>query len=468
MEITPVQSKKADAFVKFVFEEDRPDGLQKYMLKKSAVTWFYSEEGKSHTLAVGLGKKEKFNLEVLRHAAGSSGRAMLKEKVQSVAVDFGPIRDFHDSDCSLLIAWIEGFLLGSYSFDKFKSEKTPITVESMQILSLCEEGFQKAVQSAKIRAEAVAFARDLVNEPANHLYPESFISRIQSHFSKRPVTIRVYQGEELIRERMEGLICVGRGSKNPPAMAEIRYVTDSSLPLLALIGKGITFDMGGMNVKSGSDISNMRCDMGGAAAVAGAMDIITQMKPHANVAALLPLAENLPDGGAYLPSHLIEYPNGISVQVANTDAEGRLVLADALLLAKRLGAAEAIDIATLTGNIVAALGEETAGVFGDDELVRHLTDLSHCGDPLWPMPLIDEYEESLKSNYADISNISSSPYAGSVTAALFLRRFSEGMRWAHIDMAGTMDVKTAKGYRSPGATGFGARILADYVMDKCL
>lgn len=266
---------------------------------------------------------------------------------------------------------------------------------------------------------------------------------------------------------MTGLLTVGMGSNNPPAFFEMWYVTDPDLPLIALVGKGLTFDMGGMNIKTGRNVTDMRCDMAGAAAVIGAMDIVTKLKLKANVVALIPLAENLPDGGAYLPSHVIKYPNGLTVEVGNTDAEGRLVLADALLKAERLGAKKIIDIATLTGSIVAALGKNLAGVFGDEAIVEELVNISNgCGDRLWPMPMVEEYEDTLKSNLADISNISSSNYAGSITAALFLRRFVDKASWAHIDMAGTMDVKEAKGYLSAGATGFGARLLADFVEAK--
>lgn len=223
---------------------------------------------------------------------------------------------------------------------------------------------------------------------------------------------------------MVGLITVGKGSVHPLTMVEIRYCTDPSLPLTALIGKGVTFDMGGMNVKAGRDISDARMDMGGAAAVAGALDILTSVKARANLLVLLPIAENVPDGGAFLPSDVIRYPNGLSVQTANTDAEGRLILADALIHADRLGAKQAIDIATLTGNVGEALGLKLAGIWGDSGMTAKLIASGNdCGDRLWPMPLVDDYEELLKSDYADMTNISPISYGGAIVAALFIRRF---------------------------------------------
>ncbi|MBW7461457.1 leucyl aminopeptidase family protein, partial [Paenibacillus sepulcri] len=191
---------------------------------------------------------------------------------------------------------------------------------------------------------------DLVNETPETLNPGGFVEAVLARFAGTPVHIHVYRGQELIDRQMNGLLAVGAGSKHPPALIELKYEGNAGLPMLALIGKGITFDMGGMNVKTGRDISDARMDMGGAAAVIGALDILVRQQADVNVTALIAVADNLPDARAMLPSSVIRYPNGLTVQVANTDGEGRLVLADALLHAAKLGAAEAIDIATLTGN----------------------------------------------------------------------------------------------------------------------
>lgn len=238
--------------------------------------------------------------------------------------------------------------------------------------------------------------------------------------------------------------------------------------MLALVGKGVTFDLGGMNVKTASDISDARMDMGGAAAVIGAMDILIRKRANVNVTALIPVVDNVPDAEAMLPSSVIRYPNGVTVQVANTDGEGRLIIADALIHAANIGANQAVDIATLTGNVGAALGLGIAGIWGDADITQSLVEIGERnGERLWPMPLMDEYEADLRSNYADLRNVSTSPFAGAITAALFIRRFvAESMSWVHIDMAGTVQYKQDVGYSEAGATGYGARLLADYVMKQ--
>ena len=327
---------------------------------------------------------------------------------------------------------------------------------------------QAAIQRGLLRAEGTMFARDLCNEPSNHLRPTMLVERIRDRFSDREVQMQVYTGEELEKRQMNGLLTVGKGSTVPPAMVQLTYCTDPTKPSIVLIGKGITFDTGGINLKTSRDLSDMRYDLGGAAAVIGAMDILTRMEIKANVTALIPTAENMPDGGAMRPGDIIQYPNGLSVQVGNTDAEGRLVLADALLHAKTLGAQEVIDAATLTGAIVRALGLRLAGVWGEESMVATLQLLGEkCGDKVWPMPLVEEYEELIRSDYADISNQSKSVNAGAITAALFLRHFvSDSYKWAHIDLAAPVESTQTKGYLVTGATGYGARLLADYVLSR--
>ncbi|CAK4826435.1 unnamed protein product [Aphanomyces euteiches] len=267
---------------------------------------------------------------------------------------------------------------------------------------------------------------------------------------------------------MNGIIAVGKGSDYPPALIELRYCSDPSKPLAALVGKGITFDTGGISLKSVRDLSNMRIDMGGAAAVIGALHILVASKQLANVVVLVAAAENMPDSRSMLPGEVIHYANGVSVQVKNTDAEGRLVLADALIHAAHLGATRMVDIATLTGACVAALGDRMAGIWGHAPMLDALQSAgSTSGEKVWPMPLEDEYEDSLKSHYADLSNISTTLAGGAITAALFLRRFVDAnSEWAHIDMAGPMETDSTKGYSVAGATGYGARLLADFITES--
>lgn len=420
--------------------------------------------------------------ESVRRAAGKAARQAMRdghtqlrlakrlENVEKVAKQSEVLaKNTEAADTQWLSAWLEGWLYGLYQFDKYrmnKAKQLQLSIDPTEWTGWSAETLAEALRTAEIRVQGTSLARDLVNEPANMLVPEELVSRVMIHFERSPVQVRVYRSEELEAMQMVGLLTIGAGSVHEPAMIELRYEADPTLPLLALIGKGVTFDMGGMNVKSGTDISDARMDMGGAAAVIGAMDILAASEAKVNVVALIPVVENVPDAKAVLPSAVIRYPNGMSVQIGNTDGEGRLILADALLHAANLGVKRAIDIATLTGNVGAALGLEIAGIWGDSTMTNQLVSAGEqCGERLWPMPLMDEYEIYLKSHYADINNTSSYSLAGAITAALFIRRFvAEGMQWCHIDMAGTSQYKSDVGYAEVGATGYGARLLADYTM----
>ncbi|UOF89858.1 leucyl aminopeptidase family protein [Fodinisporobacter ferrooxydans] len=442
--------------------------IHSHMGESGKCTWFFGRNQEENILLVGLGEQKKFQMDRLRAAFGTAGRALNQEKQKQVRVSYECLQKLADASCTqvdLVMATVEGWLLGTYAFDAYKSKKAERHVELVQIELETSDALEQAIQLGKIRAEGVIFARELGNEPANRLRPETFVKRIRQQFSNTSVSITVYQGEELEKRQMNGLLSVGKGSKYPPAFVELRYCTDPSKPLVALVGKGMTYDAGGISLKSGRDLSDMRMDMCGAAAVVGALDIIVKSQMAVNLLVLVATAENIPDGGAMLPGDVIQYPNGVTVQVGNTDAEGRLILADALIHAKNLGAVECVDIATLTGACIAALGERMAGVWGDDALVDDLRHVGQfAGDRVWPMPLEDEYEDLLKSHYADISNIGKGPYAGAITAALFLRKFVDpSMKWAHVDMAGPMEATETKGYLVAGATGYGARLLADFV-----
>ncbi|XOK59196.1 leucyl aminopeptidase family protein [Paenibacillus elgii] len=447
--------------------------LRPAMKARGAVTWFYGRGEEAHVLIVGLGPEAKINAERVREAAGNAARAVHKEGFATVTVMLEPlVRALGGalSEEEAVRAWAEGWLLGSYAFDKYKSRKEARTVECLHLVCAGdgEASYEEALKQTAIRAEGTMFARNLCNEPPNVLHPESLVEMVRERFAERPVNVHVYGEQELADLGMNGLLTVAQGSRYKPALIELTFCTDPSQPLLALVGKGITFDMGGMNVKSGRDISDARFDMGGACAVLGAMDMISRSELQANIVALIAVADNMPDAAAFVPSTVVTYPNGLSVQVGNTDAEGRLVLADALLHAGRLGAREVIDIATLTGNVGEALGLGLAGAWGDRQLVDTLAAIGeHCGDRLWPMPLVDDYEELLRSDYADMNNIPPISYGGAIVAALFLRRFvADAMRWVHIDMANTVQAKAARGYYPAGATGYGARLLADFAVSR--
>lgn len=465
--------KGAEVNVYPVFQQTSGDHLpftlRPHMKKAGAVTWFFGKKKEQHALVVGLGENTDFSLETLRAAAGTAGRAIKKEKFTTANVSIAAIakqvsqRDFGEKD--LVTAWVEGWLLGTYAFDKYLSEREPSALSRVWLHCSDDRGMEEAVRIGKIRAEGTMFTRDLCNEPPNVLRPKSFAETIVARFVNQNVSVTVYEGEDLKAHEMNGLLAVGKGSRHGPAFIEARLCTDSSQPLVALVGKGMTFDTGGISLKKGRNISDMRMDMGGAAAVVGAIDILAKLGVGVNVVGLMPTAENMPDGGALLPGEIIRYANGVSVQVGNTDAEGRLILADALIRAKELGAKTAVDIATLTGACAQALGPEMAGIWGDETLLNALQNIGEqSGDRVWPMPLTKEYAELIKSDYADVMNISTVAFGGAITAALFLQKFVDPvMKWAHIDMAGPMEKTKTKGYYIKGASGFGARLLADFV-----
>lgn len=408
-------------------------------------------------------EKDKQTYDKIRMLAGAIARELTNKKISAAKVSIKKLQAAFSvlDKRKVIVAFVEGWHLGTYQFDTYKKKK----VEERTNL-LFQDGLDpKSVEIGKKRAEAVAFSRDLMNEVPSRLNPETFPKKLQEAFTSTDVDVVVHDKQKLEEMKMNGILAVNRGSKFDPAMIELHYQTDPTKPLVALVGKGVTFDTGGISLKRARDLSDMRMDMGGAAAVAGAMKLLAEMNAKVNVVGIIQTVENIPDRHSILPGDIIEFKNGHTVQVGNTDAEGRLILADGLIRAGELKADYIVDIATLTGAILNALGPKLGGVFGDEELMYQIKKIGdENGDFVWPMPLVEEYEETLKSDYADFSNISNQQSAGSITAALFLRRFvPENSKWLHVDMAGVMDTKP-KGYYNQAATGFGARLLADYAV----
>ncbi len=412
-------------------------------------------------LAVGLGARDG-NRDAVRLAGGNAARLLrtLEEDCEGVLkAPAGADKEWAEDFC-------EGFLLGAYRFDRWRGESF---VRHEVTLSLAAEdaGYAAAFERAKVTAGSVCFARDLVNETPGTLYAQTMIDRLRVRLGDTPVTVEQISGDGL--RDFAGLRAVSRGGHHEPAAAVLRYCTDENAPLVALIGKGITFDMGGMNLKSGRDLSGMRMDMGGAGAVAGAMDLLARRGVKANVIGVIALTENLPGEGATLPGEVVLFADGTTVQISNTDAEGRLLLADCLLYASRAGARWAVDAATLTGNMVQALGKKVTGVFGEDEAVSALTRLAkECGETVWPMPMVEEYADVLKSDYADMKNSVAEPGPGAIYAALFLHHFAKGMEWAHLDIAGTADTHKPWSCYPAGATGAGVRLMAAFAADRAM
>ncbi|MFD2132765.1 leucyl aminopeptidase family protein [Pseudogracilibacillus auburnensis] len=402
--------------------------------------------------------------EKIRMLAGDIARELTKRKIAQVSVKNEELFQAFSAldEQKIIIAFVEGWQLGGYSFESYKSKKSA----DVTTLTFSDEAAVKsAIIMGRTRATATAFSRDLMNEIPSTLNPESFPHILEKEFADTNVNVIVHDKQKLQEMQMNGLLTVNRGSKYDPAFIELHYEGDATKPLIALVGKGVTFDTGGISLKSGRDLSDMRMDMGGAAAVAGAVKLLAESNAKVNVVGLIQTVENMPDQHSILPGDIITYKNGHTVQVGNTDAEGRLILADGLIRSGELQAEYVIDIATLTGAIAFALGPKLGGIFGEEELLAEMKKIGdENGDFVWPMPLVDDYDRTLKSNYADFSNISNQASGGSITAALFLRRFvPESTKWIHVDMAGVMESKE-KGYYGNSATGFGARLLADYAV----
>ncbi len=364
---------------------------------------------------------------------------------------------------------VEGALLGSYSFDRYKQEKDDFFEKEAQLLVLVHPDHRVDAEARRGRyawvSENVNRARDIINEPGSVVTPEDLAARADEIAKEVGLEVEILDPAGLKARGYQGLLRVGQGSAHPPRMAILRHIPrKASAETLALVGKGITFDSGGISLKPGDHMWEMKGDMAGAAAVLYSMRAIGKLGPDVKVVGILCCAENLPDASAQRPGDIFTAKNGKSIMVDNTDAEGRLVLTDGLYRAGEEGATHVVDIATLTGAVVRALGPSVAGVMGSDpELIRRvIRSGENHGETFWELPLVEEYKESLKTPYADINNIASGGLAGAITAGLFLREFvPEKAKWAHLDIAGPMFKDKDWKYYEAGALGFGVKTLVD-------
>ena len=373
---------------------------------------------------------------------------------------------------------LEGIVLGSYVYDQFKGAEKSKEKKSETFapeVVFVTGGLDQVLIKAELDrlqtvCDRVNRARDLVNHPPSFLGPEEFAGEAVKSAADCSLKIELWDENRLKREGYAGLLAVGRGSCKPPRMVSLTYEPRAGaaekVPHVVLVGKGITFDSGGLSLKPGASMVDMKSDMAGAAAVLGAMEIIGKLGAQVKVTGILALAENMPSGTAQVPGDIIVMKNGKSVEVKNTDAEGRLILVDALQLGASLEPDFMVDAATLTGACRVALGVEVGAVLGRDaDLIKRLKDAGEeSGEILWELPLEKAYLEGMKSDFADISNIGNSAYGGTITAALFLGEFvPEEIPWAHLDIAGPAYPGKKWKYFAPGATGYGARIMAGLV-----
>jgi leucyl aminopeptidase len=420
-------------------------------------------------LLVGLGKKAEARTEELRRAAGKIARQLAKRATVATTLAQAVGRQ----PAEAVQAVVEGHVLGAYRFERYKTstQEGPDRLERYTVLG-APRWDARSCRAAVARAEAVAtsvtFTRDLVNTPARDLTPAALAEAARAMAEEVGLEVRIWDERELAEGGFGGILGVGQGSVNPPRLIELAYRgAAASQPPIALTGKGITFDSGGLSIKTSEGMETMKDDMGGAAAVLGAMRAIALLKPKVNVVAAIPSAENMPSGSATRPGDVLRHRGGKTSEVLNTDAEGRLVLADALAYLAEQRPRAIVDAATLTGACMVALGEDLWGLFSTDRaLARALLSAGEAvGEPGWELPLHRPYRTLIDSDVADVKNIGKR-YGGAITAALFLAEFVGDVPWAHLDIAGPAFRDKAGDYAPKGATGVPVRTLVAYVLGE--
>jgi leucyl aminopeptidase len=420
-------------------------------------------------LLVGLGVQDKLDVQALQRASAMAARHAQQTGAHSIALSVLAQAEHIDA-ARAVQAEVEGVLLGTYTFKKYKKSEDNSNGRGISALTLLANNsneLNEAVKRGSAMAEATNFARDLINEPPNVLTPTELANRASAMAKQFGLECEIWDRPKMQEMGMGGLLGVAQGSVEPPKFIILRYRgAPQNTKGMALVGKGITFDTGGISIKPAAGMETMKGDMGGAAAVIGAMQAIAALKPAINVTVLVSTTENMPSGSAYRPGDILRIMNGKTIEIVNTDAEGRLVLADALSYATREGLSPIIDVATLTGAIVVALGSKMTGMYcTDEQLCEHIVAAGRAeGEKYWPMPLDDDYAEQIASEVADIKQTGGRE-AGSVTAAKILQNFvSEDAQWAHLDIAGTFFLDSKKPYAEKGATGTAVRTLAELAL----
>ncbi|MBK6313546.1 MAG: leucyl aminopeptidase [Blastocatellia bacterium] len=478
---------EADALVVSVFEGEDPtegvigevnqamEGLIKDLMgsdelrgKSGDMVYLYRPGNVKarRVLLVGVGKREDFDLDSVRQLAGSAVRYLRGKGARTVAI----LRRSQIDIVAAAEAAVEGALIGLYEPDVYRtSDREERRIET---LILCTAGggsaedLERGIARGRILGESTNFTRELVNEPSNAMTPEALSLKAQEMASRLGMEIDILDEPRLHELGMGAILGVGRGSDEPSRLVVLRYLPEGAPAdrTVAIVGKGVTFDTGGISIKPSDGMEKMKYDMAGAAAVFGAMRAIGLLQPNVNVLGIAPLVENMPSGRALKPGDIVKGLSGRSIEILNTDAEGRLILSDAISYARRLGATEIIDLATLTGAVSVALGHVNAAILGtDDELVARLIGAGNAaGEKLWRLPLDPEFREIVKSDVADLKN-STGRAAGTITAAHFLREFAEDTPWAHLDIAGMAWQNEKKAFMAKGPSGFGVRTLVNYV-----
>jgi leucyl aminopeptidase len=428
-------------------------------------------------LLVGIGPSQDITLERLRKAAAVAAKNARALGARTVAIAepdtayLAPASRLKGDAVweDIGSALTEGILLGLYRYDRYKTAKADnggklsrAVIVSRSRIRLAD--LKRGAARGRIVSEAVTLARDLSNAPGNEIYPETLARRAREMGRRTGVRVTVLDLPRIRALKMGGLLGVSAGSARPPRFIIMEHNRSRTGGTVVLVGKGVTFDSGGISIKPSAGMAEMRMDMAGAAAVIAAMQAIALLKLPVHVVGLVPAAENLPGGTALKPGDILTHLNGMTSEVDNTDAEGRLILADAIAYAKKYSPEVVIDLATLTGACVVALGHVAAGMMGTSD--AHMTRLKHAAERthelVWQLPLFEEYERLIRSDVADVRNVGGR-WAGAITGALFLKKFAGAMPWVHLDIAGPAMIEDASDYVPRGGSGFGVRLLTEYL-----
>ncbi len=418
------------------------------------------EAGLMTVLLAGCGAGKACKPNAFRRAAGIAARALHKAKARS-AVLAAPLL-LNPQRGAYLEAMAEGLYLGAYRFDRFKSAAKPAVPCQVKIASsIAAAEAVELLARAYVAAEAVCYTRDLVNNPGNVVLPQTLADYALQLANELPLEVDVLDVMQMEAKKMNAILAVGQGSAHQPCMVVIKYQGAGDAPFTAFVGKGITFDSGGISIKPDENMGEMKDDMSGAGAVLGAMRAIASMGLRCNVLGILACAENMPSGSAQRPGDIVRAANGKTIEVVSTDAEGRMVLADAVWYACRLGAKRVVDIATLTGAVIVALGKETGGIVTNDDALAEQIRLAgkFAGESYWQLPSLPDCKEALKSDVADLLN-SAGRAGGCITGGLFIGEFiDKDIPWAHLDIGGTSTAEKTVGHKVKGGTGFGTLTL---------
>ncbi len=446
--------------------------LKEFNGKKDEITILYDLPGikVGRVIFSGMGKLEQIDSDTLRSFAGKIVKECIKKNLLEILIVPPHAEKTKKMGTQeILESIMEGACLGNHIFDKYKTEKKDNPLEKIEVLVTPETG--KKYSNLPGRVETISsgtiLAREWISTPSNDKRPEDFTKSIEKEAKKVNLTIKIMDENELKQEKFGAILAVAAGSNSSPRLIVLQHKNENADKTVVLVGKGITFDSGGINLKPSDSLGDMKMDMSGAAAVAATLITtakLKSLKSKINLIGVIPVVENMPSGNASRPGDIIKTYNGKTVEIGNTDAEGRLILIDAISYSlKQFKPDILIDMATLTGACVIGLGEKIAGIFSsDDKLAESIIKSGEkTHERCWRLPLPEDYKELLKSEFADIHNMSSSRWGGAITAALFLSEFVKQTKWAHIDIAGPAYTKKETAYSTAGGTGFGVRLFCD-------